>query len=167
MKRKFFVPFVVALIALLASCLSTGQTSEPVAQEEAPAKVAPEKPKSDLEEIKGYSKRSPYFRADRSVFEDASIAKSWLDVTAEEIRQMRDKVQNLRFDITGYVAVFPNEIDEMYLSRKRAEVVADGLVKRGIPAAAIKTIPGGSTKRFSDSVRRENRVATIAVVVVE
>ena len=61
--------------------------------------------------------------------------------------------------------MFPNEIDDMVLSRECAEVVAAGLVKRGIPAAVIKTIPGGSTKRFSDSVRRENRVAIIAVVV--
>lgn len=165
MKRTLFVPFVAALAALLVSCTSTGQVTESVVKEEAPAEVASEQSDSDLDEIRGYSKRSPYFRADRYVFEDASIAKSWLDATADEIMRMRDKVQNLRFDITGYVAVFPNEIDGVWLSKKRAEVIADGLVKRGIPADAIQTIPGGNTKRFSDSVRRENRVATIAVVV--
>lgn len=134
------------------------ETKQPVSQ---PPTVTVENaetlssPKAELKETKSFT-----FRADRRDFVNPEEAEQWFDATAKEIKNLLQQRPSLKFKICGYVAEFDNEIDGMVLSQERADNIKKGLVKRGIPAEKLITIPMGKTVRWGKE-RKSNRAATI------
>lgn len=108
--------------------------------------------------------KSSLFNADRSDFVNKEQGEQWLDDVFTKVNNILSENPDACFEIIGYVADFPNEIDDMLLSQERAERIADGLIRRGIPEEKITIIPGGKTNRWGMELLN-NRAAVILSVV--
>lgn len=108
--------------------------------------------------------KSSLFNADRSDFVNTEKGEQWLDDVFVQVNNILSENPDARFEIIGYVADFPNEIDDMLLSQERAERIADGLIRRGISKEKITIIPGGKTSRWGMELLN-NRAAVILSVV--
>lgn len=151
---KKIVTALAVIILLLFIFLLLKVCKEPIVEKKA-ENVIVTQPKILLQEIK-----SPIFKADKSSFTDQKAANIWLDMIANEISEKLNKNPRLQFKINGYVADFPNEIDDIILSRKRADNIKAELIKRGISEKILVTVPVGKTERWGKE-REENRAVTI------
>lgn len=107
--------------------------------------------------------RSAPFVANAADFVNEDFGEQWLDEVFARMQEVLQGNPNVRFRVVGYVADFPNEIDDTSLSLERAERVARGLTERGIPAEKISVVSGGSTSGWGDELIH-NRVAVVLSV---
>ena len=142
MFRKLFVLIVAA------SALSACESSQAVTPPSTPAPVAPVSYMTffDLGSIK---------------ISDQSAA------TIGQAAQVYKTKANARISVTGYADTVGSPATNMQLSQRRADVVKDGLVKAGVPAAAITTAASGETGTLVPTGPQTNepRNRRVAIVV--
>lgn len=107
-----------------------------------------------------------YFEWDK--FDLSSAAAATIDQAVAQIARRSDCSINT-ISIEGHADTSGNARYNVGLSAKRASVVRDALVSRGVPAALITTEAFGETRpavATGDGVREpDNRRAEVAIIV--
>ena len=87
--------------------------------------------------------------------------------TISQAAQVYKTRANAKIAVTGYAATVGAPALNMQLSQRRANVVKDGLVAAGVPAAAITTTASGETNLLVDTgpQQKEPRNRRVAIVI--
>jgi len=142
MFRKLFVLIVAA--AALGAC----ETSQAVTPPSTPA--PPVAPVSYM-----------------TFFEFASVKLSDQSMaTISQAAQVYKTKANARVAVTGYADTVGSAAANMQLSQRRADAVKGGLVKAGVPAAAITTAASGDTGTLVNTGPQQNEPRNRRVAIV-
>lgn len=160
-KPALLVVLVLLLLALLfyflfyrSGCSTLPKA--PAAQQggippQMPAETPRAKVSSELEEFVARQKIS--FRAEKTELTPASA--KILDALAERL-----KSENVRIKITGHSCALGSKEINQRISEKRAQVVKEALVARGVPAERIDTQGAADTEPAGDNRTVAGRVAS-------
>ena len=86
--------------------------------------------------------------------------------TIAQAAQVYKTKANARIQVTGYADTVGNPAMNVQLSNRRAAVVKDGLVKAGVPAAAITTTGDGETGLLVNTGDQANEPRNRRVAIV-
>jgi outer membrane protein OmpA-like peptidoglycan-associated protein len=86
--------------------------------------------------------------------------------TIAQAAQVYKTKANARIQVTGYADTVGNPAMNVQLSNRRAAVVKDGLVKAGVPAAAISTTGDGETGLLVNTADQTNEPRNRRVAIV-
>jgi len=86
--------------------------------------------------------------------------------TIAQAAQVYKTKANARVQVTGYADTVGNPQMNVQLSQRRAKVVADALVKAGVPAAAIATTGDGETGLLVNTGDQANEPRNRRVAIV-
>lgn len=126
-------------------------TATPAPQATAPAETAAPAASADLREFVSAQKLA--FRAEKT--ELTSASGPVLDALAERLKK-----ENARIRVTGHsCALGPKSINQE-ISEKRAQVVKDALVSRGVAAERIETRGAADSEPLGDNRTVAGRVAS-------
>lgn len=136
------------------------KTDSPVEpKQEVPAKAEkPAKPAVVVKIIEE-EKASIEFAKNSTKFIDDREAEKWMSIKAKEILAEKEKHPELTIRVIGYVADFPNGIDDTELSLSRANVVIKGLIKNGVPANILTAVPMGATSKWGNNLSSNRAVS--------
>jgi OOP family OmpA-OmpF porin len=86
--------------------------------------------------------------------------------TIAQAAQVYKTKANARVQVTGYADTVGSPAMNVQLSNRRAKVVADALVKAGVPAAAISTTGDGETSLLVQTADQANEPRNRRVQIV-
>lgn len=86
--------------------------------------------------------------------------------TINQAAQVYKTKGNARVTVTGYADTVGSAAANMQLSQRRANAVKDGLIKAGVPAAAITTTASGDTGTLVNTGPQQNEPRNRRVVIV-
>jgi len=86
--------------------------------------------------------------------------------TISQAAQVYKTKANARVTVTGYADTVGSAAANMQLSQRRANAVKDGLVKAGVPAAAITTAASGDTGTLVNTGPQQNEPRNRRVAIV-
>ncbi|UTC61317.1 hypothetical protein E4O05_06960 [Treponema sp. OMZ 787] len=158
--------FICMIVPLFKSCEFKSKEKQPMITESASQSVQTKEIPDEVSTYKVVAQKlypetkSFEFRKDRRDFVNPVEAESWFKLQAEAILEVYKLHPELKIKISGYVAIFDNEIDEMVLALERAENIKKGLIKYGVPEEILITVPVGKTDRWGKD-RKNNRAVTI------
>jgi len=97
-----------------------------------------------------------FFRQNLPEFTNETVSNNDLDDLAKELLALN--LGDREVDIQGYAAYADNNIDPYELSKKRAEFIIDGLVKRGLAKSLFtEPKPNGSVNFWGDNSSEEQQ----------
>ena len=86
--------------------------------------------------------------------------------TISQAAQVYKTKANARVSVTGYADTVGSAAANMQLSQRRADAVKGGLVKAGVPAAAITTAASGDTGLLVNTGAQQNEPRNRRVAIV-